>query len=58
MTKIMGGKLAKNGQVLPAENNPVATKRGLPVYRVNPSIPPSNGLAPDLNSVLPLDYGA
>jgi len=41
----MGGKLAKNGQVLLVGNNPVATKRGLPVYRVNPSIPPSNGLA-------------
>ena len=25
--------------------NLVTTKRGLPVYRVNPSIPPSNGLA-------------
>ncbi|MGD0137399.1 MAG: hypothetical protein ABSD28_00860 [Tepidisphaeraceae bacterium] len=37
--------MAKNGQVLLVGNNPVATKRGLPVYRVNPSIPPSNGLA-------------
>jgi hypothetical protein len=28
-----------------ARSNLVTTKRGLPVYRVNPSIPPSNGLA-------------
>jgi len=28
-----------------AQGNLVATKRGMPVYRVNPSIPPSNGLA-------------
>ena len=28
-----------------AQSNLVTTKRGLPVYRVNPSIPPSNGLA-------------
>ena len=27
------------------QGNLVTTKRGLPVYRVNPSIPPSNGLA-------------
>jgi hypothetical protein len=33
-------KMAENSQ-----NNLVTTKRGLPVYRVNPSIPPSNGLA-------------
>jgi hypothetical protein len=28
-----------------SQGNLVTTKRGLPVYRVNPSIPPSNGLA-------------
>lgn len=28
-----------------SEGNLVTTKRGLPVYRVNPSIPPSNGMA-------------
>src|ERR1017187_10147773 len=28
-----------------AQSNLVTTKRGLPVYRANPSIPPSNGLA-------------
>jgi hypothetical protein len=27
------------------QGNLVTTKRGLPVYRVNPSIPPANGLA-------------
>jgi hypothetical protein len=27
------------------QGNLVTTKRGMPVYRVNPSIPPSNGLA-------------
>jgi len=37
--------MAEIGQTLRAETNRVATKRGLPVYRVNPSIPPSNGLA-------------
>jgi hypothetical protein len=39
------GKMAEKGQVSTSEKNQVATKRGLPVYRVNPSIPPSNGLA-------------
>src|SRR5882672_3295990 len=28
-----------------SQGNLVTTKRGLPVYRVNPSIPPSNGMA-------------
>ncbi len=28
-----------------AQGNLVTTKRGMPIYRVNPSIPPSNGLA-------------
>ena len=28
-----------------AQGNLVTTKRGVPVYRVNPSIPPSNGMA-------------
>jgi hypothetical protein len=37
--------MAENGQTSRPETNRVATKRGLPVYRVNPSIPPSNGLA-------------
>ena len=36
--------MAEHGQT-PRDGNLVATKRGLPVYRVNPSIPPSNGLA-------------
>jgi len=27
------------------DGNQVATKRGMPIYRFNPSIPPSNGLA-------------
>src|SRR5580658_1685465 len=38
----------QNQEVKMAENtqgNLVTTKRGLPVYRVNPSIPPANGLA-------------
>ena len=37
--------MAEEGQVSTTGKNQVATKRGLPVYRVNPSIPPSNGLA-------------
>lgn len=37
--------MTENDQSPPLGNNRVATKRGLPVYRVNPSIPPSNGLA-------------
>src|SRR5271169_7014528 len=37
--------MAENGQASLPEANRVTTKRGLPVYRVNPSIPPSNGLA-------------
>lgn len=37
--------MAEDGQLLRPEGNLVATKRGLPVYRVNPSIPPSNGMA-------------
>lgn len=36
--------MEKKGQISQAENQ-VATKHGLPVYRVNPSIPPSNTLA-------------
>jgi hypothetical protein len=40
-----GAKMAENGQTSRAENNRVATKRGLPVYRENPSLPPVNGLA-------------
>jgi hypothetical protein len=38
------GKMAEEGQVSTPGKNQVATKRGLPVYRVNPSIPPANGL--------------
>lgn len=34
--------MAKKDQ---GEENQVATKHGLPVYRVNPSVPPSNSLA-------------
>jgi len=44
----MRGVLDQKMEVRMAENsqgNLVTTKRGLPVYRVNPSIPPSNGLA-------------
>ena len=37
--------MAEKGQLQTLEKNQVATKRGLPIYRVNPSIPPSNGLA-------------
>ena len=37
--------MAEQGQLPSFAGNQVATKRGLPVYRVNPSIPPSNGLA-------------
>src|ERR1700722_11269974 len=37
--------MAEQGQISTLEKNQVATKRGLPVYRVNPSIPPSNGLS-------------
>ena len=37
--------MVENGQVQGSEENKVATKRGMPVYRVNPSIPASNGLA-------------
>jgi hypothetical protein len=40
-----GVKMAENDQVTILEENLVATKRGLPIYRVNPSIPPSNSLA-------------
>lgn len=36
--------MAKKGQISQEENQ-VATKHGLPVYRLNPSIPPSNTLA-------------
>ena len=36
--------MAEKGQVL-LEPNQVATKRGLPVYRLNPSVPASNELA-------------
>jgi hypothetical protein len=35
--------MSENSQ-LPKLNHPVATRHGLPVYRVNPSIPPSDGL--------------
>jgi len=37
--------MAEKGQNQAVEENRVATKRGLPIYRVNPSIPPANGLA-------------
>ena len=38
--------MTNNGQFLPTQNaNHVATKRGLPVYRSNPSIPPASGIA-------------
>jgi len=37
--------MAEHGQSSRPDKNQVATKRGLPVYRVNPSIPPSNGMA-------------
>lgn len=37
--------MTEDGQKPQLKNNAVATKRGLPVYRVNPSIPGSNGLA-------------
>lgn len=37
--------MAESGQLSRPDKNRVATKRGLPVYRVNPSIPESNGLA-------------
>jgi hypothetical protein len=36
--------MTENGQKPRPEGNPVATKRGLPVYRVNPSIPGAHGL--------------
>jgi len=36
--------VSANNQISASEANQVATKRGLPVYRVNPSIPPSNGI--------------
>ena len=39
-------RMTENGQnKRPENNNAVATKRGLPVYRVNPSIPGAHGLA-------------
>ena len=31
--------------IVSADQNRVATKRGVPIYRVNPSVPPVNGLA-------------
>jgi Firmicute plasmid replication protein (RepL) len=34
--------MAEEGQILKA--NQITTKRGFPVYRANPSIPPTNGL--------------
>ena len=37
--------MSAHNQISDIEANQVATKRGLPVYRVNPSIPPSNGIA-------------
>jgi hypothetical protein len=37
--------MTENNQKSRPENNAVATKRGMPVYRVNPSIPGSHGLA-------------
>ena len=36
--------MAVKEQVLNPDENQVAMKRGLPVYRVNPSIPPADGL--------------
>ena len=38
-------RMTENGQKLRPENNAVATKRGMPVYRVNPSIPGPHGIA-------------
>jgi hypothetical protein len=38
-------QLSGGGQKKPADGEPVATRRGMPVYKVNPSIPATGGMA-------------